>query len=224
MEAETRRFAALLANLAFIAAAATIVYSFVKVVQEGELRRRCSPSCLLHPDYAGADRRVPTFTLKDMKGESVALESYRGKVIVLNFWTKTCGPCLEEMPGIADLTRILASRKDVALLTVSTDDGPDDVRDTLKSILREDPPFPVLFDPESSVVKGRFGTSLFPETWLIDKRGVIRARFDGAREWSNATVVELVDQLRQGGYCPMEVKEGQVQGDGARICESIAGS
>ena len=68
-----------------------------------------------------------------------------------------------------------------------------------------DAPFPVLFDPDGEkVVMGKYGTHLFPETWLIDKRGVIRARFDGGRDWANAAVVELLDQLREGTYCPLQ--------------------
>jgi peroxiredoxin len=212
-----------IAHLAFVVVAAIAVYSFVSVAKEGELRRRCSPTCLLRPNYAGYEKRAPSFTLKDTNGHDVSLESYRGKVVILNFWTKTCGPCMEEMPEIADLARILRSKKDVAILTVSTDESAQDAMNTLKSILREEPPFPVLMDPETKVVRDKFGTTLYPETWIIDKDGVIRARFDGAREWSNATVVELVDQIRSGGYCPAQAREGRFVGESARLCESLSG-
>jgi peroxiredoxin len=211
-------------HLVFVAAAAVLVYSFVNVAREGEVRRQCGATCVLHPAYAGADRRAPDFTLKDMKGQSVSLSAYRGKVVVLNFWTKSCGPCLEEMPELAELARILAPRDDVAVLTVSTDEGPDEVKGVLKSVLREEtPPFTVLFDPESDVVGGKYGTHLFPETWLIDKRGVIRARFDGARQWTSPAVVELVDSLRANGYCQVDVRDGKVAGEGRRICDAING-
>jgi peroxiredoxin len=212
-------------QLAFIAGAAVLVYSFVAVAREAETRRKCSAICTLHPTYAGANRRVPDFALKDTTGHEVTSASLLGKVVVLNFWTKTCGPCLQEMPEIAELAKILRPKTDVVLLTVSTDDGPADVADTLKSVLREGVPFPVLFDPESRVVLGKFGTHLFPETWIIDKRGVIRARFDGARDWSSSTVVEFVDDLRAGGYCAVDVHEGKVSssGDSARACELLAG-
>ncbi|MBK6695817.1 MAG: TlpA family protein disulfide reductase [Myxococcales bacterium] len=207
--------------LAFVLLAGVLVYSFVASAQEGELRRRCAPTCLLRPDYAGHSRTLPSFTLPDMKGAAVSSDAFKGKVIVLNFWTKTCGPCLEEMPEIVDLTRILKDRGDVVVLTISTDDGPDDVRSTLQAVIREEPPFPVLFDPDSKIVGGKFGTRLFPETWIVDKKGVIRARFDGARAWSNPAVVELVDQIRAGGYCPIDVNEGRTSGLGARICGDL---
>ncbi len=210
-------------HLLFVAAAAVGVYSFVSVAKEGELRRRCTPTCILRPHYAGYERKAPAFTLKDTKGHDVTLDSYKGKVVVLNFWTKTCGPCMEEMPEIADLARILKPMGDVEVVTVSTDETAQDAIDTLKSVLKEEPPFRVLMDPESNVVKGKFGTSLYPETWIIDKQGVIRARFDGAREWSSATVVQLVDQIRGGGYCPATAREGRFVGDGAKLCENLSG-
>lgn len=212
-----------IAHLAFVAAAAIGVYSFVSVAKEGETRRRCTPTCLLRPTYAGYEKKAPSFTLKDIKGNDVSFDSFRGKVVVLNFWTKTCGPCMEEMPEIADLARILRERDDVALVTISTDETAADATNTLKAVLREDPPFQVLMDPEAKVVHDLFGTSLYPETWIIDKKGVIRARFDGAREWSNAAVVELVDQIRKGGYCAVQARDGKFVGDGAHLCETLSG-
>jgi peroxiredoxin len=214
-----------IAQIPFVAGAAVVVYTFVAVAREAETRRRCSAICLLHPNYAGADRRMPEFTLKDLTGHDVSSSSLRGKVVVLNFWTKTCGPCLKEMPEIAELAKILRPKTDVALVTVSTDEGPSDIQDTLKAVLHEEPPFPVLFDPDSRVVGGRFGTHLFPETWIIDKRGVIRARFDGARDWSSSMVVQLVDELRSGGYCAVEMNEGKLRGSGeaTEACRAVGG-
>jgi len=218
---EQQPFGPLLAQAFFVLLAAVLVYSFVSVAKEGELRRRCAATCLLHPEYAGANRTAPDFELKDMKGNIVRLSDYRGKVVFLNFWTKTCGPCMEEMPDIAELAHVLAGQNDVAVLTVSTDEGPEDVRGALKAVLREDPPFPVLFDPDFKVVKDKYGTTLYPETYLIDKKGVIRARFDGGREWTSGVVKELIDQVRTGGYCPIDVQSGQKSGAGAKICEDL---
>lgn len=215
----------LAAYVGFAIAAAVLVYSFVSVAREGEVRRRCAATCLLHPAYAGAEKKLPVFSLADMNGKAVSLDDYRGKVVVLNFWTKTCGPCLEEMPDLVELTKVLASRSDVAVVTVSTDDGPDDIRDTLKAVLHDEKtPFPILFDPDAKIVGGKFGTHLFPETWFIDKRGVIRARFDGARDWTNPAVVELIDQIRFGGYCPIDIREGRISGQASQVCEEIGGT
>lgn len=211
------------AHLLFVAAAALGVYSFVSVAKEAETRRRCGPTCLLRPNYAGYEKKAPSFALKDVKGKDVSLDSFKGKVVVLNFWTKTCGPCMEEMPEIADLARILKPMNDVAVVTVSTDETAEEAHGTLKAVLREEPPFPILMDPDLKVVRDKYGTSLYPETWIIDKDGVIRARFDGAREWSSATVVQLVEQIRSGGYCPAQARDGKFVGDSARLCETVSG-
>jgi peroxiredoxin len=178
----------------------------------------------MKPDYAGFERKAPDFALRDAKGAPVHLSDYRGKVVVLNFWTKTCGPCMEEMPDIAELTKIVKAYPDVAVLTVSVDENYADVKDSLRAVLREDPPFTMLFDPDDKIVKDVYGTHLFPETWLIDKQGVIRARFDGAREWTSGASLELIEQVRSGSYCPLDVKNGKAVGDGqANFCENLLG-
>ncbi|MDB4940534.1 MAG: Thiol:disulfide oxidoreductase related to ResA [Labilithrix sp.] len=212
-----------IAQLAFVVAAALGVYAFVSVAKEGEARRRCSATCLLKPNYAGYEKTAPSFTLKDIKGQTVSLSSYRGKVVVLNFWTKTCGPCMEEMPAVAELARILRPMNDVAVVTVSTDETVEDAANTMRAVLKEEPPFAVLVDPDAQNVQGKYGTSLYPETWIIDKNGVVRARFDGAREWSDATVVQYVEQLRSGGYCEVQARDGRFVGKDSSLCESING-
>jgi thiol-disulfide isomerase/thioredoxin len=212
------------AQVAFVVVAALFVYSFVGVTKEGETRRLCSAPCYLHPDYLAAERRAPPFSLRDMQGKTVTLDSLKGKVVVLNFWTKTCGPCLEEMPDLAELAKVVRDRPDVAVIAVSTDEGPDDVKPTLQTVLREPPPFAVLFDPDLSVVRDKYGTRLFPETWFIDKEGIIRARFDGAREWTNPLFVNFIDALRGGEYCPVKIDGSSLGGKAGRICDEMNGS
>jgi len=214
----------ILAQIAFVVVAALFVYGFVAVGKEGETRRVCSAPCFLHPDYMAADRRAPGFSLKDLHGATVTLDSLRGKVVVLNFWTKTCGPCLEEMPDLAELTKIVRDRPDVVVVAVSVDQGPDDVSATLQTALRESPPFDILFDPDSEVVGGKYGTSLFPETWFLDKRGVIRARFDGARDWTNPLVVNYIDALRAGDFCDVKIDGKSRAGRAAAICDEMTGT
>ena len=210
---------------AFVLLAAVLVYSFVTVAREGESRRECSALCLAHPNYAGSTLTAPDFSLRDLHGHDVMLSSYRGKIVVLNFWASWCAPCREELPDLGELAHILAPEKDIAILAVSVDNGPDDVRDLLKTTLKEDPPFPVLFDPNGdSAVGPKFGTHQFPETWLLDKRGVVRARFDGTRPWSNPVIVEAITELRSSSYCPVEIKEGTTSGKEAKFCENPTGT
>ncbi|MGD0528312.1 MAG: TlpA disulfide reductase family protein [Polyangiaceae bacterium] len=218
------KIGAILAQLGFVVVAALLVYGFVAVTKDGEMRRVCSAPCYLKPDYLAADRIAPNFKLKDLRGNDVTLDSLRGKVVVLNFWTRTCGPCLEEMPDLAELAVILRDRPDVAVVTVSTDAKVDEIKLTLQTILKAEPPFMVLTDPEADVVNGKYGTHLFPETWIIDKRGVIRARFDGKREWNDPLVVNFVDSLRAGDYCPVKIDGASLSGNAGLICREMTGT
>jgi thiol-disulfide isomerase/thioredoxin len=215
-----------LIQAAFIVVAAVAVYSFVTAARDGERRRLCAPLCHLRPNYAAKDRSAPDFERPSTgpAGERpLRLSQYKGKVVVLNFWTKNCRPCLEEMPSLAELTASLAKDPDVAVVTVSTDDSLDDVRATLKSVLGGAPPFVVGVDPDSDVVAGKYGTKLYPETWLIDRKGVIRARFDGARDWTSPLVHDLIDELKEPLSCSVEMENGRATGEDATTCEDIEG-
>src|SRR4029079_13453119 len=98
---------AALIQMAFIVLAGIAVYAFVSMAREAETRRACVPACAMHPNYAGRNRSAPDFELEDVNGGKVPLSDYRGKTVVLNFWTTTCQPCLEEMPSLAELAKVL---------------------------------------------------------------------------------------------------------------------
>jgi peroxiredoxin len=206
-------------QLAFIALAAVAVFGFVRAAQNDQRRTTCSALCALTPAYAGKNRLAPDFELPDMNGKPVKLSSFRGKTVVVNFWTKTCKPCLEEMPALAELAKVARGRGDFSVVTVSTDKGPDDVRDTLAVVLQGgEVPFPVLFDPESEIVGDKYGTKLFPETWIIDPDGIIRARFDGARDWTDALAVDIAEMVSRPLGCPVEFALGRPKGKFAGVC------
>src|SRR5262245_31755517 len=129
-----------IAQIAFIVFAAVAVFCFIRAARNDQRQTSCSSLCALSPVYAGRDQLAPDFELPDMTGKPVRLSSFRGKTVFLNFWTKTCGPCLEEMPSIAELARVARTEKNMVVLTVSTDEGPDDVRDLLKVVLNGEVP------------------------------------------------------------------------------------
>lgn len=211
-----------LLQVAFVVLAAFAVYGFVATVRDGEKRRVCAPMCAMRPNYAAQNRRAPDFELPALSGGKRRLSDYRGKVVILNFWTKTCAPCLEEMPSLAELSKKLSAHPDVEVVTISTDESLEDARATLQSILDAPAPFAVLLDPESEVVSGKFGTKLYPETWLIDPAGVIRARFDGPRDWSDPITIDLAESLSDPQACPVEFVSGRPRGPGSELCEDYS--
>jgi len=201
-----------LAQIGFLVLAVAAVFSFGAAAQDGEARRVCTPLCALKPSYAGLNRTAPDFELNALGGKRVKLSSYRGRVVILNFWTKTCKPCMEEMPALARLAKSLSGRKDLALITISTDESLEDAKATLNAVLGENPSFEVLLDPEGEVVREKYGTKLYPETWFIDTEGVIRARFDGPREWDSPLVVNFAESLVLPGVCGIEYDAGKSHG------------
>lgn len=194
------------AGFVAIVLGAPLVYMFAAAVADGQLRVKENPVRAIigagsyeavqdgdsPTNYVGNDRRAPDFTLRDRAGREWKLSDHRGKIVVMNFWTKTCRPCLEEMPSLLDLAGRLRDRDDVELVAITTDADWEAVR----TIFPPQNDLEILFDPDSSVVNGMFGTRLFPETWFIDTEGIIRVRVDGPRDWSQPIVEELIDSLK----------------------------
>lgn len=206
-----------------IVLAAAGLYGFVLTARDGETRRACTALCALKPDYAGRNRIAPDFELPDTDGKKVKLSSLRGKTVILHFWTKTCRPCLEELPELASLAKALKPHPDVLLVTITTDADAADAQATLTSVLGDKNPFMVLIDPDGdNVVVGKYGTKLFPETWFIDQQGVIRARFDGPRDWQAALTLDLAKALRAPIPCEVTYSSGRATGPLAGLCGEVA--
>lgn len=201
-------------QLAFVALAAVGVYSFVASAKEGETRRLCTPVCALSPDYAGRNRVAPDFELTTIEGQKVRLSDYRGKVVVMNFWSKTCKPCIDEMPSLNDLGSVLRDHEDIVLLTINTDETAQDALATLQAVLQTKPNFQTLSDPGGEVVTGKFGSKLYPETWFIDPSGTIRARIDGPRDWLQFAplTIDFARTLMSPLACEVEFDRRQPRG------------
>jgi peroxiredoxin len=213
-----------IAQLVVIVLAGLGVYGFVLTAKDGETRRACTALCALKPDYSARNRTAPDFELPAIDGRRVRLSSYRGKTVILHFWTKTCRPCLEELPHIASLAKALRPHQDdVVLITVTTDESAEDARATLQSVIGGTDAFTVLIDPDGDkVVAGAYGTKLFPETWFIDRNGVIRARFDGPRDWEGALPIDLARALSAPIPCEVTYSSGRATGPFAGLCGDVA--
>jgi thiol-disulfide isomerase/thioredoxin len=111
---------------------------------------------------------APDFEWTDVDGKTLRLSSYRGKVMVVNFWATWCLPCREEMPA---LQRVAASEPDVVVLEVDLMEPSDKARSFLDS-LGLDRLQPVL-DSDGATTR-RFGVLTLPSTFFVDKDGVIR--------------------------------------------------
>jgi cytochrome c biogenesis protein CcmG/thiol:disulfide interchange protein DsbE len=107
---------------------------------------------------------------------------------VLNFWATWCPPCIQEMPGLIELHH---DRPDLAILAVSIDEDPE-----AYSQLPGPPPrrLPTVRDPSQSAAK-LFHTDGWPETYIIDRQGIIRRKIVGDPDWSNPEIRAFLKSL-----------------------------
>ncbi|MCL4457874.1 MAG: TlpA family protein disulfide reductase, partial [Nitrospirae bacterium] len=112
-------------------------------------------------------QRAPDFTLKDINGKPVSLSSFKGKVVLLNFWATWCPPCRAEIPSMNKLYQKLKNRGFV-ILAVSTDRAVIDVKDFLETTPIN---FPVVVDYNLTVSRNLYKVFMMPTTFLIDKMG-----------------------------------------------------
>jgi peroxiredoxin len=207
------------AQLLFAVAAAIGVFSFVRTAQDGELRRQCLPLCQVAPRYANSNRSLPAFELKRLDGGTVRSSDWKGQVVLLNFWSVTCTECKKELPALAQFAQTLRARGGAEVVTMTPDESEDEVRNMLAATVGKSLPFTVLMDPGGRVIRDLFGTKLYPETWFIDPRGLIRARIDGARDYTQPLYLEFVKNLSDASSCEIEFSRGQVRGEQNWLCD-----
>lgn len=134
---------------------------------------------------------APDFTLKDLAGRQVRLSDFRGKVVFLNFWATWCPPCREEIPSMVRLNRIMDG-KSFQMLAVSIDEGGKDAVDNF--LKNSGTMLPALLDTNQSISK-RYGTTGVPETFILDKKGVIVKKVVGGMDWSDPQVVAFFNEI-----------------------------
>ncbi|KAF0218609.1 MAG: alkyl hydroperoxide reductase/Thiol specific antioxidant/Mal [Geobacteraceae bacterium] len=137
---------------------------------------------------------APDFKLKNIAGEEVRLADLRGKVVFLNFWATWCPPCREEIPSMVRLNTAMAG-KPFQMLAVSIDEGG---KEAVESYFKQaGVTLPALLDPQQATGK-RYGITGVPETFIVDKKGVILKKIIGPMDWSDPAVVKYLDDaIRQ---------------------------
>lgn len=142
--------------------------------------------------YAGA---ASDFSLRDVNGQSYTLSQYKGKVVLLNFWATWCGPCQVEMPHLQEIYTAL-SAKGFVVLGISTDDAKLDAQ--VKPIVKSKGlTYPVLRDPQTTVVSTYNPAKTLPYNVLIDKSGNIVKTYSGYNSGDEKTLQADIEALLQ---------------------------
>jgi peroxiredoxin len=130
---------------------------------------------------------APDFTLADRTGKIWTLSELRGQVVFVNFWATWCPPCREEMPSMQRLYSALPKDKFKMLAVLSNDDP---VRaDAFVAQLGIT--IPVLHDQDKKVGP-KYGLTGLPETFIVDKQGVLREKFIGPAQWDSPRFIQLM--------------------------------
>jgi peroxiredoxin len=132
---------------------------------------------------------APDFTVHD-SDRSVTLSQLKGQVVVLNFWATWCPPCIEEMPSLVEMQQRMKA-KGVTVLAVSVDVDQNSYQRFLKD---HNVNLLAVRDGEQKSNQ-LYGTFKFPETYIIDRNGVVRRKFIGAVDWTEPEVVDYLNKL-----------------------------
>ena len=149
-----------------------------------------------------AGEPAPGFTVQNLQGESVGLEEYRGKVLLVNIWATWCAPCREEMPSMQRLYEEI-DHEDFEILAVSIDAAPGEgqpgrpgaSKEKIRAFADEyGLTFPILHNPSGDIQR-TYQTTGVPESFVVGRDGVIYRKVAGATAWDHAEYRELIQRL-----------------------------
>ena len=138
-----------------------------------------------HP--AGIGSPAPEFKLSD-GSRSVDLAQYKGHVVIVNFWATWCPPCIEELPSLLAMQRELP---DVTVLAISQDEDPEAYS---RFLLANDVTLLSLRDPSARIPR-LYGTAKIPESYVIDRQGILRRKFVSAQNWTSPEILNYLRKL-----------------------------
>ena len=146
-------------------------------------------------DLIGPGSRVPDFHAVNLRtGRPASPADYRGKVVLLNIWATWCDPCRLEMPAMEKLNEHLAGT-DLRVVALSVDkDGPEVVMKFVNDLGLH---FDILQD-QSGEIQRVLQTTGVPESFVIDRNGVIIKKIIGAEQWDAQVNETLVRTLLDG--------------------------
>lgn len=133
-------------------------------------------------------KEAPDFTLKDMADADVTLASFKGKVIVMNFWATWCKPCKKEMPSLNELYNTYKD-EGVVVLGISIDRSKKPI---LKFLKKTTVDFPILLDAQLIVKDELYKVFSLPTTFIIDRSGILEEYYRGEMNWMDPEIITLI--------------------------------
>ena len=133
---------------------------------------------------------APSFSIRTDSGKMLGPANFPGKVLIVNFWASYCAPCVEEMPSLDVLQKRFATQG-LVVLGVSIDTDANAYRQFL---LRTPVHFETALETTDRI-NVDYGTLQIPETYIIDRSGLVVKKIVGKEMWSDERVMEYVQSL-----------------------------
>jgi cytochrome c biogenesis protein CcmG, thiol:disulfide interchange protein DsbE len=150
-----------------------------------------------HPDYRQGEpslrgTREHDFALT-FDGKPTHLSDLRGRVVLLNFWASWCPPCVDETPALNQLQKRIQPLGGT-ILGVSVDEDPAAYD---KFLQQYNVDFPTFRDPSKDIPLA-YGTTMYPDTYIIDRQGRIDRKIVGPQDWTSPQMLAYLDSLLAG--------------------------
>jgi peroxiredoxin len=183
-EIQARKKTQLLLTILFVFIACVILIVFLRE-ERGSILKSTKP---IQPGF-----EVPDFAFPDIDGKEVSLSDQRGKVVLVNVWATWCPPCRKEMPSMQRLYEKFKG-ENFEILAVSIDSAG---RETVAPFMRKmNLTFPALLDQEETI-RPLYGITGVPESFIIDKRGILVKKIIGPINWATPEVFLFFKDLIQ---------------------------
>lgn len=144
--------------------------------------------CTEQPKLRMIGSQAPDFTVTD-SDHTVSLHDYRGKIVVLNFWSAHCAPCIAEMPSLVQLQNRMGNK--IVVVGVAVDTENDEYHAFLRKYGID---FLTVLDSDKKSYN-LYGATGYPETTIIDRNGMVRRKFALAMNWTSPEIVEYLQSL-----------------------------
>lgn len=143
------------------------------------------------PGKATVGNPVPDIELVDLNRNTLKLSDLKGSVVFVNFWATWCTSCVDELPSMETLFGRFSQNPQFRMVTVIFKDNEMNVFNFMK---QNGYSFPVYLNPDDSAAK-KFGITGVPETFIIDKKGILRNKVIGPQHWDSPSMFNAMEAL-----------------------------
>ena len=127
-----------------------------------------------------------------MDGKQMHLSDLHGRLVVLNFWASWCKPCVDEAPSLNALQQRISA---MGGLVLGVDPGVNEDQTSYESFLKDQQiAFPTYLDPSRRIAVS-YGTTMYPESYIIDPSGKIDRKIIGPQDWTSPEMVSYLASL-----------------------------